>query len=237
MKMSKELDSLTDKAFDFPNLDSRFLALDNYVATLDEFISVTCDQTEIRLKAKISNIKDPVSKGEFDSDLEHLSTIGKLDFSHTICGSVLVSIYFSYEASIINIFNHLSKKNSLITFESYKKKNKKYFQSKYEKTNFLIFSQSYSKKILNIEVMSEEKSLNFLDELRMLRNSYVHGACLISKLSDNLQEKIKNKEYNKIFGNSDDHWHITPFGVSIFFKEVYRIFKVFERESFKSIVA
>lgn len=224
---------MVEKASEFPAIDWRFNALDSYVMNLDEFIKVTCDQTEVRLKARALKNNDPVEQSELESNIKYIGNVGRSEFSSTMCGSVLVSIYFAYEASLTDIFNCLSTNKKLISFKSYKDKHHKKIKAEHdEKINFLITANQYAKEILNIDLFGNNSHASFLEELRVLRNSYVHNGCLLDNLTDSTREKIVDGTYNNTFGCNDRCWFITPAGVSVFFKKTYGSFKHFQRQAF-----
>lgn len=229
-----DFDEPVEKAAKFPQLDSRFTALEFYVNGLSEFIAVTCDQTELRLKAQIRREMDPVSQGELESELIELQETGRLEFSSTICGSVLVSIYFAWEASVAKIFTYLAQDKSLPTFENFKKTQNKENNGK---QSFLALASAYSSDVLKIPLFDKALSLRLLEELRTLRNSYVHNGCSLDSISDRTRQNILNGKYSKALGYIDSKWYITPAGVSLFFKETHESFKNFQRRAIEQAIA
>lgn len=213
-----EFDILVEKAAEFPPLDGRLSALESYVNNLEEFINVTCDQTEIRLKAHANREEDPVAQAEIESEALQLQSIGRLEFSSTICGSVLVSVYFAYEASVTKIFNHLARKKSLVSFDGFKEKQiKRIKEQNGDKVNFLLVADTYSHEILRISLFGNRSGYFVLEELRGLRNSYVHNGCSLESLSERTNENIKNGKYELALCYGDSKWCVTPFGgINIF---------------------
>jgi hypothetical protein len=228
-----EFDDLVEKSANFPSLDGRFAALEFYIDSLSEFINFTCDQTELRLKAQIRREVAPVSQAETESRLIQLQETGRLEFSSTICGSVLVSIYFAYEASVVSIFNHLAQEKSLTSFENYKRKEKDRIKKDNNgKLNFLVLADTYSLEELGFSLFGKALNKSVLEELRMLRNSYVHNGCTLDSLSDRTKQNIVNGKYEKALGRVGLKWYITPAGVLLFFKEAHESFKYFQRCAF-----
>lgn len=227
-------DELVEKASRFPRRDSRFYALATYIDSLSEFINVTCDQTELRLRAQIRRESDPVSQAELESELIELQANGRLKYSSTICGSVLVSIYFAYEASVVTIFNHLAQNRSSSTFDNYKKSQTR---ENNKKPSFLEVASTYSSEVLGISLFSKSLSSNILEELRMLRNSYVHNGCSLDSISERTKQNILNGKIKKALGHIGSRWYITPTGVSLFFEETHKSFKYFERRAIDKALA
>ena len=231
-------DQIVEKASAFPRSDSRFTALESYVDNLGEFIDMTCSQTEVRLKAKIITENDPVAQAEIEGDINYMQESGRAEFSMTICGSVLVSIYFAYEASIINLLDYLARNKGLILFENYKRKQSKRIKLEHNgKISFLIVAEEYVHEFLKISIFGGNSYAALLEELRVLRNSYVHNGCLLDSLPDNTKEKIIDGTYGRALQCGDIHWFATPEGASVFFKKTYESFKYFKRQVFDVSIA
>jgi len=180
-----------------------------------------------------SQDKDPVRQAEIESDINYMQESGKLEFSMTICGSVLVSVYFAYEASLTGVFDYLATSKSLVSFDTYKKKQKERIKEEHGgKINFLVIAEEYTKEILKINLFGGNSYASVIEELRVLRNSYVHNGCSLDDLVDSTKGKIINGTYKNVLGHSDTLWYITPLGVSVFFKETYGSFKHFQRQAF-----
>jgi hypothetical protein len=231
-------DQVVEKASTLPSSDNRFIALESYVDNLDEFINITCSQTEVRLKAKIIVETDPVVQAEMEGDAFYMRELGKTEFSMTICGSVLVSTYFAYEASIINLLDYLAKMKGFVLFANYKKKHSKRIKLAHDgNINFLILVEEYVNEFLKIDVFGGGSYLVLLEDLRVLRNSYVHNGCLLYGLPDKTKEKIINGTYRGVLQYRDVHWFVTPEGSSTFFKKTYESFKYFKRHVFEAAIA
>lgn len=237
MSYIDEFDKLVEKAAYFPSLDGRFAALENHVNSLGEFIEVTCDQTEIRLKAHANKEKDPVTQAEIESEVWQLQNGGRSEFSSIICGSVLVSVYFTYEASIVNIFDHMARNSSLVLFENFKRKQANRIKKENNgKVTFLLSADAYSCEVLGLSLFGTHTGYFAVEELRRLRNSYVHNGCTLDGISEKTKNNIFNGKYERALGYLGSKWYVTPVGVSIFFKETYDSFKYFQRQAFAKTI-
>ncbi len=149
----------------------------------------------------------------------------------------MVSIYFAYEASVVSIFNHLAQEKLVTSFENYKSKEiDRIKKANNGKLNFLVFANAYSLEELGFSLFGKALSKRALEELRMLRNSYVHNGCSLDSLSDHTKQNIVNGKYEKAFGRVGIKWYITPAGVSLFFKEAHESFKYFKRLAFDKAI-
>jgi len=213
-------DHVMDKMDGFPEIDYRFMAMNDYINEITEFLEFTYAQKIQRLKAKIPTVEDPVKQGEMEGELYQLEEDGLEYLSHTIWGGVLVSIFATYESSIQELFAFFETKQGMPKFKKEPRK------------SFMESAENYSRKNLHIALFRDRTDKVLLNDLSKLRNSYVHNGCDIDLLPNRLQEAILQKKYNKhSLGVRDKKWVANSQNAKLYFRYIYESFLSYRRRA------
>lgn len=214
-------DSIEYVLQDFPESDYRFSTLQDYIHELTEFLEFTYRQKLQRLKHKISIETDEIKQGEMLGDLSRLEDNGLEYLSHTIWGGLLTSIFASYESSILEVFDFFNKKYNFEKFEKFEKKGR---------TSFIDRAEQYSLKNFNCTLFQNPNEKRVLQELSLLRNSYVHNGCSLTLLSASIRKKIIDKVYKDYsLGIHNGYWLANPKNTHFYFHHVYNCFTGYQR--------
>ena len=218
----KELDDLFDSILEkrdgFPETDYRFTTLLNYISEISEFLEFTYAQKIQRLKAKIKSELDGFEKLELEGELNQLEEQGIEYLSHTIWGGVLLSVFATYESSILELFSFFEQKHGKPKFKNEKNK------------GFLDSANNYSKTHFNISLNINREDLILLKDLSKLRNSYVHNGCCIDDLPEALKFRVINREYKAYsLGIKDGKWLANAANTKLYFRYVYDSFSGYRR--------
>lgn len=220
MEFDDIFDHVMDRMDGFPEIDYRFMTMNDYINEIAEFLEFTYAQKVQRLKAKIPTIEDPVEQGEMESELCQLEEDGLEYLSHTIWGGVLVSIFATYESSIQGLFSFFEIKKDKPKFKKEPRK------------SFIECADNYSRKNLNIALFRDQTDRLLLEDLSKLRSSYVHNGCEIDLLPNRLQEAIIKKKYkNYSLGTKDKKWIANALNAKLYFRYIYDSFLSFRRRA------
>ena len=218
----KELDDLFDSTLEkrdgFPETDYRFTTMLNYISEISEFLEFTYAQKIQRLKAKIKSELNGGERFELEGELNQLEEQGIEYLSHTIWGGVLVSVFATYESSILELFSFFEKKYGKPQFK--KEKNKSFLEAAY----------NYSKTHFDINLYGSLEEKTLLEDLSKLRNSYVHKGCYIDNLPKELKSRVINKVYKtNSLGIKDGKWLANAANTKLYFRYVYDSFSGYRR--------
>lgn len=197
--MLDDLDfEIPDRILAFPEADIRFSALASYVGGITESISFIHEQKCQRLRAEINSEKNIEEKFELEVELDDLINNGTDYISHTIWGGILMSVFFTFENSILQIFDYC---HSELLIPKFKTKNK---------LGFVRCANNYSTEHLEISLFVSSLEREAIYDLAKLRNSYVHNGCKtdtpakLKKLGDALNASKYGRNSPKII---NDTWY------------------------------
>lgn len=218
MEFNEIFDHIVEKMDGFPEIDSRFTTMNDYINEITEFLEFTYAQKVQRLKAKIAKVEDPVEKGEMEGELVHFEEEGMEYLSHTIWGGVLVSIFATYESSLQDLFSFFEKKQGKLKFRKEPRK------------SFVECAQNYSAQNLKVSLYSGQADRVLLEDLSKLRNSYVHNGCNLDLLPKKLRDTILEKKY-KEYGLDTKYgkWVANAKNTKLYFKYIYESFVSYRR--------
>lgn len=143
---------------------------------VDEFFPYLTAQQVVRLTARIKSEVNPVAVSEFESEIKSLKDDESIALPRLVWGGVLVSINAAFEFGVESVFRHWQT----ITAHSIPFKQE-------PKKDFLSSARNYAQDHIGIKLFSTPVQKERLDELKQLRNSFVHKGGQLSTLSPKLR--------------------------------------------------
>lgn len=200
---SNDVFSLLDELCEFPWAIDAFSDLRRYVRVVSDFLPHATAQQAVRLSARIKSESNPVTIGEFESELESVRRDESTVLPRLVWGGVLISCYSAFEFGVESMFKHWRIKTGCsISFESFKKAKQK---AKDERgIDFLSLAEMYADDLIGVPLFSSDGLREKLFELKDLRNSFAHTG---GRLSPTLKAKInKIARAELALDIVDDHW-------------------------------
>ncbi len=182
MQTGLESHKVFDHLCEFPWPGVACSRLRRYIGAVNEFLPYSTAQQILRLEARVKTEVDPVSIDECKSEIENLREDGETLLPRLIWGGVLVSIYAAFEFDIERVFRHW--KNVCSYPVQFKQESKK---------DFLSSAKAYAENQVGVQLFSAHRQYEKLNELKQLRNSFVHKGGQMDLLPEVLQKKIHNK--------------------------------------------
>lgn len=185
-----------DELCEFPWSNAPFVELKRYIRSVHEFLPHVTAQREVRLQARIKTETDPVAIGEFESELEQVRNSESVVLSRLVWGGVLVSIYSAYEFGVESVLHYWQRSaDHPVTFRLEPKR------------DFLQCAEEYTQRHVGIALFSKGVERARLNELKTLRNSFVHRGSQLSTLPRKLQAAVAKKEHPGVaLAEHDGQW-------------------------------
>lgn len=218
--MSNEIDfdfSLPEGVVGFPEADARFTFLSSFIVDLPEFIRTTFAQKCLRLKADAYSKTEDYERLELLGELEHLKKLGPESLSHIVWGGVLVTIFSTFESSVSSILVHCAK---VLEKQEFKISPRK---------GFIHSAHTYASEVLGIPLFNSTTDYILLRDLALVRNSYVHNGCSVSRFPKAMLEAITGGAYGGLsLAVENGAWRANEKNTNFYFQVTEKCFRSFQ---------
>lgn len=211
---------------DFPWSDGLFGHLERYIGTADHFLAIAQDLQSKSLAEALNSELDPVAVRELAYELERLQGADLKSNRRLIWGGLLVSIYAAFEQSSAQIFAHLQVAAGSAAFKIGRRE------------NLIAATARHSTVNVGIEIFDTSVELGCLDQLRMLRKSFVHSGGKIVALPPDVWSAIQmTKGTGFPLEDHDERWCANAFAALHYLKVARRVMQRFSGKAFDKCLA
>ena len=207
---------LLDAACDFPWQDGIFKHLERHIASVDRFQALAHDLQSKEICDAISAETDPVALGELQYELTRFDEEDAFSSQRVIWGGLLVSIYATFEHGLEQIFGHWQLATDCSAFKA--KGGEDILSAAIRRSNDSIALPLF-------EATSEH---DCLDQLRILRKSFVHKGGRIAAIPPDIWVAIQSRKHIGFpFEVVDERWCANAFAAQYYLQVAHRVMRRF----------
>jgi hypothetical protein len=216
--------NLFDAACDFPWQDGGFKHLERYIVAVDKFQALAHDFQSKVIRDAISAETHPVALGELQYELTRLNEEDAFSNQRVVWGGLLVSIYAMFEHGLEQIFEHWRLTTSGPVFKAKGGE------------DLMSAAIRHAKDCIALNLFETAVERRCLDELRILRKSFVHkGGKIFAVPSDTWAAIQSRKQLGFPLEVNDDQWSANAFAAQYYLHVAQRVMKRFTHAVFSKL--
>jgi hypothetical protein len=208
-----------DADCDFPWQDGMFMHLRRYIASVDQFLALAHDLQSKAINDAMSFSTHPVALGELQYELMRLNEEDALSNQRVVWGGLLVSIYAAFEHSLEQIFQHWRLATDGPAFKAKGRE------------DIVAAAVRHSDQCVAISLFKNTSEPDCLNQLRMLRNSFVHKSGRLDAIPPNMWSSIQSRKHLGFpLEVVDQRWCANVFAAQYYLDGAYQVMRRFSRE-------
>lgn len=216
--------NLFDAATDFPWQGGSFKHLERHLVAVDRFQALAHDLQSKEIRDVISSETDPVALGELQYELTRLEGEDAFSNQRVVWGGLLVSIYAMFEHGLEQIFDHW---RLTIGGPAFKAKGAE---------DLMSAAIRHTDDCIALHLFETAAERDCLNQLRILRKSFVHKGGKISAVPSDTWKTIQSrKQLGFPVEVNDDQWCANFFAAQYYLHVAQRVMNRFAHAVFSKL--
>lgn len=207
-----------DADCDFPWQDGMYTHLGRYISSVDQFLALAQDLQSKEISDAITVETHPVALGEFQYKLERHNSGDALSTQRLVWGGLLVSIYATFEHGLEELFEHWRVATNGPAFKTKGSE------------DIVSAADRHSTQSATLHLFESPSERDCLNQLRILRNSFVHKGGRITDISPAVWAEIQARKHHGFpLEVVDERWYANAFAAKYYLDRVHRVMHRFSR--------